>query len=112
MLLSRPFSVPDEVIASGGALLRSKVWLQMMADALGHPAIECLEREASSRGAAIIVAEQMGLLASMDEVPVTLGNTIEPQSEYSELYARMLEADGALFDSLYGRNASFSHRGF
>ncbi len=79
MLLSRPFSVPDEVIASGGALLRSKVWLQMMADALDHPAIECLEPEASSRGAAIIAAEQMGLVSSMDDLPVTLGDTIEPK---------------------------------
>lgn len=108
MLLSRPFSVPDEVIASGGALLRSKVWLQMMADALGHPAVECREPEASSRGAAIIAAEQMGLVSSMDEIPVTLGNTINPNPERQEGYVQMLKTDGALFDSLYGRNSAFA----
>ncbi len=107
MLLSRPFPVPDEVIASGGALLRSKVWLQMMADALGHPAIECREPEASSRGAAIIAAEQMGLVSSMDELTVSLGDTIDPKPERQENYVRMLKADGALFDSLYGRNSTF-----
>jgi len=110
LLLSRPFSVPDEVIASGGALLRSKVWPQMMADALDHPAVECLEPEASSRGAAIIAAEQMGLLSSMDDVPATFGKTIEPKSEHPAIFARMLESDGALFDSLYGRTSAFSHR--
>jgi gluconokinase len=110
MLLTRPFSVPDEVVASGGALLRSKVWLQMMADALGHPAIECLEPEASSRGAAIIVAEQMGLLSSMDDLPASLGETIVPRPERSAAYGRMLKADGALFDSLYGRNSAFQSR--
>ena len=108
MLLSRPFPAPDEVIASGGALLRSKVWLQMMADALGHPAIECLEPEASSRGAAIIAAEQMGVLSSMDDLAVNLGDTIDPRPERSKLYARMLKADGALFDSLFGRNSAFA----
>ncbi|MFL6446872.1 MAG: gluconokinase [Bryobacteraceae bacterium] len=107
MLLSRPFSMPDEVIASGGALLRSKVWLQMMADALGHTAIECLEPEASSRGAAIIIAEQMGLLATMDELPVNLGETMAPKPGHADIYARLLNADGALFDSLYGTNSAY-----
>jgi glycerol kinase len=50
----------DQVIASGGALLRSKVWQQMMVDALGHSIVECTVPETSSRGAAIIAAEQMG----------------------------------------------------
>jgi gluconokinase len=110
LLLTRPFSDPDEVIASGGALLRSRVWLQMMADALDHPAVECLEPEASSRGAAIIAAEQMGLIPSMDDVPAKLGRTISANPEHSAFFAQMLKADGALFESLYGRNAAFSHQ--
>jgi gluconokinase len=110
LLLKRPFSEPDEVVASGGALLRSTVWLQMMADALDHPAVECIEPEASSRGAAIIAAEQMGLVPNMDDITAALGGTIQPRPEHPAIFARMLEADGALFDSLYGRNSSFSHR--
>jgi sugar (pentulose or hexulose) kinase len=112
MLLSRPFSVPDEVIASGGALLRSKVWLQMMADALDHPAIECLEPEASSRGAVIIAAELMGLLPNMDELPVSLGETVEPKPGHADVYTRMLNADGTLFESTYGRNSGFRRPSF
>ncbi|MFL6414608.1 MAG: gluconokinase [Bryobacteraceae bacterium] len=110
MLLSRPFAVPDEVIASGGALLRSSVWLQMMADALDHPAVECLEPEASSRGAAIIAAEEMGIVSSMDDLPAKLGRTIDAQPEHPAMFVDMLKADGALFDSLYGRNSVFSNR--
>ncbi len=64
-----------------------------MADALDHAAIECLEPEASSRGAAIIAAEQMGLLSNMDDLPVTLGRTIEPKPEHPAIFDRMLEAD-------------------
>lgn len=101
MLLTRPFAEPDEIITSGGALLRSKVWPQMMTDALGHPIVECLEPEASSRGAAMIAAEQMGWLADLDDVPVRLGRTIEPATGHTEQYARMLERDNELFAALY-----------
>ena len=65
-LLRRPFPAPAQVIASGGALLRSKVWLQMMADALGHPVVASKAAEASSRGAAIIAAEQMAFVGDLD----------------------------------------------
>lgn len=107
MLLSRPFSRPDEVVASGGALLRSKVWLQMMSDALDHPAIECLVPEASSRGAAMIAAEQMGLLSSLDDVSTSFGETVSPRPDHPRLYAQMLKLDTAAFDSLYGKGSSF-----
>jgi hypothetical protein len=82
----------------------------MMADALDHPAIECLEPEASSRGAAIIAAEQMGLVESMDDLPLTLGDTVAPKLGHPDVYTRMLNSDGALFDSLYGRKSGFHGR--
>ena len=36
---------PAEVIASGGALLHSRAWTQMMADALGRPVISAAKRK-------------------------------------------------------------------
>jgi gluconokinase len=105
-LLKRPFLEPEQVVASGGALLRSKVWPQMMADALGHPIIESLVPEASSRGAVLIAAEQMGVVSELDKVPADLGRTIEPKDEHTQLYQSMLERDTRLFDALYGRGAS------
>lgn len=100
-LLTRPFSEPDEIVTSGGALLRSKVWPQMMTDALGHPIVECLEPEASSRGAAMIAAEQMGLLATLDDVPVRLGKTIDPIDGHPELFSEMLDRDNQLFSEIF-----------
>ncbi len=107
MLLTRPFAAPAQVIASGGALLKSSVWLQMMADALAHPVIECVIPEASSRGAAIIAAEQMGLIASLDDVPIELGDTINPKESNSAIFDRMMQRDAKLFDALYGPHSPF-----
>ncbi len=108
-LLTRPFAPPDQVIASGGALTSSKIWLQMMADSLNHQVEESLTREASSRGAAMIAAEQLGILASLDDVPATLGRTIGPRPEAAEVYNDLLSRDLRLFDALYGRNSAFEH---
>lgn len=108
-LLIKPFALPDQVIASGGALTSSKVWLQMMADALNHDVEESLVREASSRGAVMIAAEQMGLLSDLDDVPVLLGRTIEPRPNQAAVYNELLARDLSLFDALYGRGSAFEH---
>ncbi len=107
LLLTRSFAPPTEVVASGGALLKSKVWLQMMADALGHSIAECQVQEASSRGAAIIAAEQIGLISSLDDVPSEMGNTVLTTSGNPEIFERMLGRDGQLFDALYGPSSRF-----
>ncbi|MBV8895905.1 MAG: hypothetical protein JO051_05290, partial [Acidobacteriaceae bacterium] len=90
------------VVASGGALLHSKAWLQMMTDSLGHRVLQCMEAEASSRGAAMIAAEQMGALSSLDDVPVKIGARLEPQPERTRTFERLLARDTWLFNTLYG----------
>ncbi|MBV8865534.1 MAG: gluconokinase [Acidobacteriaceae bacterium] len=106
-LLMRPFPEPEQVIASGGALLRSKAWLQMMTDALGHPIAECTAPEASSRGAAMLAGECMGLLTELGEVPLQLGVTTEPGPENVSTYQQMFERDARLFEALYGAHSPF-----
>jgi gluconokinase len=101
-LLRQPFGEPEEVVASGGALLHSKVWLQMMTDSLGHRVLHCMEAEASSRGAAMIAAEQMGILSSLDDVPVEIGATFEPQPDRTRTFERLLARDTWLFNTFYG----------
>ncbi len=108
-LLTKPYALPEQVIASGGALTSSKIWLQMMADALDHQVEESLVREASSRGAAMIAAEQMGLLADLENVPVLLGRTIEPKPAAVGIYNELLGRDLRLFEALYGRGSTFEH---
>lgn len=106
-LLTRPFPAPAQVIASGGALLRSKVWQQMMADALDHPIVVSQAAEASSRGAAIIAAEQMGRIGDLDAIPLQLGATVNPKPERVRAYQRMLLRAERLFEALYGKNSVF-----
>ena len=96
------------MIASGGALLRSKVWLQMMADALGHPVV------ASKAGRGIepwschhCSPEQMGFLGDLDAASPQLGATVHPKPERVRAYQRMLLRDERLFEALYGRNSVF-----
>jgi len=107
LLLTRPFPVPDRVVASGGALLKSAVWLQMMTDALEHPIVQSRVHEASSRGAAIIAAEQMGLIPDLDHVPSGQGDTVLPSSTRISAYRQMLQRDHHLFEALYGRFSPF-----
>ncbi len=102
LLLTQPFAQPKQIVSSGGALLRSKAWQQMMADALGHSIVACNVAEASSRGAAMITAEQMGLLKDLDHVPLPLGDTVTPKDAHVAAYGRIFERDIHLFDALYG----------
>lgn len=101
-LLKQPFGEPNEVVASGGALLTSKVWLQIMTDSLGHRVLRCTESEASSRGAAMIAAEQMGLLGSLDDVPADIDAALDPRPERTAQYERLLARDAWLFNTFYG----------
>ncbi len=107
LLLTKPFPTPAHIIASGGALLRSRVWLQMMSNALARPVIESQVAEASSRGAAIMAAERMGLIADLQNVPAQLGETVDPQAENVAGFDRMLRRDGQLFEALYGPHSRF-----
>jgi gluconokinase len=103
-LFLEAYPPPGEVIASGGALMASRAWRQMMADALGRPIIECLEPEASSRGAALIAAEQLGLINSLDDAPVDLGAEIAANPQSAGSFDRMLARDLKLFEKLFSED--------
>ena len=52
----------SEVVASGGGLERSTGWTQILADILGRPITLSGERELTSRGAAALALERLGVL--------------------------------------------------
>lgn len=95
---------PREVVASGGALLHSKVWTQMMADALGHPLIQCREPEATSRGAALLALERIGAIPNIRSATPHYGDTIQPQAENGEYYQKALARQRQLYDKLFEEN--------
>ncbi len=92
---------PVEVFASGGALLGSPAWTQMMADALARPLTVCTEPEATSRGAALWVMEQTGAIAEIAALPASTGATFNPRPEHEPVYDRMLKEQHALYRKLY-----------
>ncbi len=93
-------AVPDvrEVIATGGALLHSNAWMQIMADALGRPVLASAEAEASSRGAAILALETLGAPPSKTRPETT--TRFEPVAEHTQRYREAAERQRRLYDAV------------
>ena len=100
---------PDEgreIIASGNALLHSAAWMQMMADVLGQPVSAVSGLEASSRGTALLVLEALGALRSLEDAPLAVGPTYQPDQERHARYTRAIERQKRLYDLLIPTGAS------
>ncbi len=95
---------PRELVASGHALLRSPAWTQMMADALECPVLECLEPEATSRGAALLAMERIGAIGHVRERPATMGPVFQPNAERSRVYEEELRRQRRLYTKLFEEN--------
>ena len=89
-----------EIVASGSALRASPAWTQMMADVLGRPVTISDEPEASSRGAALLALESLGLLTSLEDAPAAQGRVFEPDSGRSARYGEGLERQKRLYTLL------------
>ena len=89
-----------QIIASGGALLSSPVWLQMMADVLGQPVVTLAEGEATSRGMALLALEALGVIDAVDQLPPTTGKTYTPNMQNHQLYQIALEQQVAFYNLL------------
>ena len=100
-ILAGRLCTPSEVLASGGALLHSPGWTQMMADALARPVIASTEPESSSRGAALWMLEQIGAIPSITALPASTGAVFTPRAEHEPLYDRMLQEQHRLYKKLY-----------
>jgi gluconokinase len=92
----------EEVVATGGALLKDPDWLQIMADALGRPLTVSGVREASLRGAGVVALERLGA----SPPPAPSDRVVEPRLDRAEAYRaarvrqrRLYEAATAAFTS-------------
>jgi len=100
-LMESSIGAPPEIVASGSALLHSPVWVQMMADTLAHPVTRCIEPEATSRGAALLALEGLGV---MKNVSAQCGGVIQPIEKNCELYRAELERQRRLYGKLFEEN--------
>jgi gluconokinase len=90
--LLAPHATADHVIvASGGAITHSRAWTQMIADACGHAVTWSRETEATSRGAALLALQALGVVPDLAAVPAPLGETFAPDAARHARYRRALE---------------------
>jgi gluconokinase len=90
--LLAPHAAPDHVlVASGGAIHSSPAWTQMLADALGRAVHASPEREATSRGAALLTLEALGVLPDLSAVRGPLGAEFTPDAAHHARYGAALD---------------------
>ncbi len=97
---------PDHVIhANGAAVLRSPLWLQIIADTLNHPIVALdPEEEASARGTAICALEAIGARADLAP-PTPAVATYEPDAGRHRIYTEARERQYQLERTLYPRQS-------
>jgi gluconokinase len=100
--------IPGEpqIVASGGALLHSPVWLQIVTDVLGRPVAICEVPEASSRGATLLALEALGAIRDLEEVPHFILPGCQPDAQRHARYRRAIERQKELYQKLVGPNES------
>jgi len=99
-LLAEQMPRATHLVASGGGLLRSPAWTQIMADVIGVPVAASAVAEASSRGAALLALQALGHLTSLDAAPAPLGKVYEPNAASHERYQRGRQRQQRLYDLL------------
>jgi gluconokinase len=98
-----PVESNHQIIASGGGLLSSPAWLQIMADVLGRSLLTLAEKEATSRGIALLALESLGLIEEITDLPPATGKIYEPNNDHYAQYKRAIEKQIELYQELFER---------
>jgi gluconokinase len=93
-LIDRDLAGDHTIVGTGGGIVKSPAWTQIIADALGRPVVHSGVQEGSSRGAAVLALEALG--KHPGEAPT--GETYEPDPDATEAYAAALERQQALYE--------------
>lgn len=106
-----PLANPDhQVVANGGAILQSPVWLQILADALGHPIIAMPpEAEASARGVALMVLVATEVCATLEMIPdpAAGGTVYQPNPDHHQRYRQAMARQERLEARLFRRESTW-----
>jgi gluconokinase len=94
------FAPAASIIASGGALVASPAWSQMLADVLGRPVHLSNVEEASSRGAVLLALEAAGKLKSIGDAPAPFVQIYEPDMARHIRYQMGLERQQDIYARL------------
>jgi gluconokinase len=86
-----PSDADRQIIASGGGLLSSPAWLQITADVLGQRILSLVEKEATSRGIALLALESLGTIKDSTDLPPVIGQSYQPNMDHHEQYQAAIE---------------------
>ena len=100
--LLRQYPTATQIIVSGGALTHDPTWTQIMADTFGLPVVTSRVFEASSRGAALLALNALGLISDLNDVPAYLGKTYAPDPANHEIYKQAQARQEALYAQMLG----------
>ncbi len=99
-----------QIIASGGAIVNSPYWLQVMADVLQRSIVVSREKEDTSRGTAILALHALSIWPTLETVPAELGATYQPDTQRAPVYQKSIEKQHKLYDTLIGHDAEIDQR--
>ncbi len=106
-LLLPALSSEPEVVASGGALLRSPTWLKIIADTLGRPVTTWQTEEATARGASVLALRSMGVFPDLASAPELNDTIIQADAERHQIYSLA----GLRLEELYGAALDLQDKG-
>ena len=99
--LARLLPAPTlEFIASGGALVASSTWTQIICDVLGSPVKLSGVKEASSRGAVLLALEATGKINGIEEMMAPTARDFEPDMARHELYRQGLRRQQKIYERI------------
>lgn len=98
--IQRVVNRSDTVIATGGQLIHSPAWTQMLADALNQRVMTSPEPEASSRGAALLALHALGKLPRLWSTTPAPGRIFKPHPGVHSIYKRARRRQQDLYDLL------------
>src|SRR5215213_9228693 len=93
---------PREIVGSGGGLLRSPAWAQIIADVTGKRIVASDEAESSSRGAALKALEALGAVGDLERAGASFARAYDPDFERHRLYKTARARQNRLYDALIG----------
>src|SRR5438132_10526846 len=99
--MRRAVNRPESVIATGGQLSHSPAWTQMLADALNVRVTTSPEREASSRGAALLVLHALGKLPKLWSTTPGRGRSYRPRPALHACYQRAPSRQQHLYELFF-----------
>ena len=100
--LSAVLGGPPAIIAGGGALDRSPLLLQVIADSLGREIAVAPSFEASRRGAALLALHGSGLLDDLGAVAPQPARAVSPDRERGAIYRKARARRQVLYESILG----------